>query len=102
MPGPRWSPQTERNSAIHSYIYITTRQRRRLNCGALHAIIQSWNLTFPDMARLDAQLHEGRNSLDQGAREIGMERLLGCGAARARSQWRRVSAAGPSLAFLEG
>src|SRR5437899_1815230 len=33
---------------------------RRLNFGALHQIIQSWILTFPDMAMLDAQFDEAK------------------------------------------
>ncbi|WP_050386536.1 CaiB/BaiF CoA transferase family protein [Bradyrhizobium pachyrhizi] len=38
---------------------------RRLNYGALHAIIQSWILTFPDMARLDAQLDEAKIAMGE-------------------------------------
>lgn len=33
---------------------------RRLNFGVMHHIIQSWMLTFPDMATLDAQLDEAK------------------------------------------
>jgi crotonobetainyl-CoA:carnitine CoA-transferase CaiB-like acyl-CoA transferase len=38
---------------------------RRLNFGALHQIIQSWMLTFPDMATLDAQLDEAKIAMGQ-------------------------------------
>ena len=38
---------------------------RRLNFGALHAIIQSWILTFPDMARLDAQFDEAKIAMGE-------------------------------------
>jgi len=47
--------------------------------------IQSWMLTFPDMATPrtpqfdEAKIAMGRNPLDQGAREVRLERLLGCG-----------------------
>src|SRR5256884_7593184 len=38
---------------------------RRLNFGALHQIIQSWMLTFPDMARLDAQFDEAKIAMGE-------------------------------------
>jgi crotonobetainyl-CoA:carnitine CoA-transferase CaiB-like acyl-CoA transferase len=38
---------------------------RRLNFGALHAIIQSWILTFPDMATLDAQFDEAKIAMGE-------------------------------------
>src|SRR5262249_45208677 len=38
---------------------------RRANFGALHQIIQSWMLTFPDMATLDAQLDEAKIAMGQ-------------------------------------
>lgn len=38
---------------------------RRLNFGALHGIIQSWILSFPDMARLDAQLDEAKIAMGE-------------------------------------
>jgi crotonobetainyl-CoA:carnitine CoA-transferase CaiB-like acyl-CoA transferase len=38
---------------------------RRLNFGALHQIIQSWILTFPDMARLDAQFDEAKIAMGE-------------------------------------
>jgi crotonobetainyl-CoA:carnitine CoA-transferase CaiB-like acyl-CoA transferase len=38
---------------------------RRLNFGALHQIIQSWILTFPDMATLDAQFDEAKIAMGQ-------------------------------------
>ena len=38
---------------------------RRLNFGAMHEIIQSWMLTFPDMARLDAQLDEAKIAMGE-------------------------------------
>lgn len=46
---------------------------RRLNFGALHEIIQSWMLTFPDMARLDAQLDEAKIAMGEirSLKELG-------------------------------
>jgi crotonobetainyl-CoA:carnitine CoA-transferase CaiB-like acyl-CoA transferase len=38
---------------------------RRLNFGALHQIIQSWILTFPDIARLDAQFDEAKIAMGE-------------------------------------
>src|SRR6266446_5101204 len=38
---------------------------RRLNFGALHQIIQSWILTFPDMATLDAQFDEAKIAMGE-------------------------------------
>ena len=38
---------------------------RRLNFGALHQIIQSWMLTFPDMATLDAQFDEAKIAMGE-------------------------------------
>jgi crotonobetainyl-CoA:carnitine CoA-transferase CaiB-like acyl-CoA transferase len=38
---------------------------RRLNFGALHAIIQSWILTFPDMATLDAQFDAAKIAMGE-------------------------------------
>jgi crotonobetainyl-CoA:carnitine CoA-transferase CaiB-like acyl-CoA transferase len=38
---------------------------RRTNFGALHQIVQSWMLTFPDMAMLDAQLDEAKIAMGQ-------------------------------------
>ena len=39
---------------------FATAAGRRLNFGALHQIVQSWILTFPDMATLDAQFDEAK------------------------------------------
>jgi crotonobetainyl-CoA:carnitine CoA-transferase CaiB-like acyl-CoA transferase len=36
-----------------------------LNFGALHQIIQSWILTFPDMATLDAQFDEAKIAMGE-------------------------------------
>jgi len=44
---------------------FSTAAGRRLNFGALHAIIQSWILTFPDMARLDAQFDEAKIAMGE-------------------------------------
>jgi crotonobetainyl-CoA:carnitine CoA-transferase CaiB-like acyl-CoA transferase len=38
---------------------------RRLNFGVLHQIIQSWILTFPDMAALDAQFDEAKIAMGE-------------------------------------
>jgi crotonobetainyl-CoA:carnitine CoA-transferase CaiB-like acyl-CoA transferase len=38
---------------------------RRLNFGALHQIIQTWMLTFSDMATLDAQLDEAKIAMGE-------------------------------------
>src|SRR5271168_1543102 len=38
---------------------------RRLNFGAIHKIIQSWILTFPDMATLDAQFDEAKIAMGE-------------------------------------
>jgi crotonobetainyl-CoA:carnitine CoA-transferase CaiB-like acyl-CoA transferase len=38
---------------------------RRLNFGALHQIIQSWIMTFPDMAALDAQFDEAKIAMGE-------------------------------------
>ena len=38
---------------------------RRPNFGALHQIIQSWMLTFPDMAMLDAQFDEAKIAMGE-------------------------------------
>jgi crotonobetainyl-CoA:carnitine CoA-transferase CaiB-like acyl-CoA transferase len=38
---------------------------RRLNFGALHQLIQSWMLTFPDMATLDAQFDEAKIAMGE-------------------------------------
>jgi crotonobetainyl-CoA:carnitine CoA-transferase CaiB-like acyl-CoA transferase len=44
---------------------FATAAARRANFGALHQIIQSWMLTFPDMATLDAQLDEAKIAMGQ-------------------------------------
>ena len=43
----------------------STAAARRLNFGALHQIIQSWMLTFPDMATLDAQFDEAKIAMGE-------------------------------------
>jgi hypothetical protein len=62
---------------------------RRLNFGVLHQIIQSWILTFPDMATLDAQFDEAKIAM--GVRSV-----------RSRSLRHRngVTIGVPSSAFL--
>ena len=47
-----------------------------------------------------SQDRDGRNPLDQGTDEVGVERLLGRGTARSGPQRRRIPTAGPSVAFL--
>lgn len=44
---------------------FSTAAARRANFGALHQVIQSWMLTFPDMATLDAQLDEAKIAMGQ-------------------------------------
>jgi crotonobetainyl-CoA:carnitine CoA-transferase CaiB-like acyl-CoA transferase len=44
---------------------FATAAARRLNFGALHQIIQSWILTFPDMATLDAQFDEAKIAMGE-------------------------------------
>src|SRR3546814_16331940 len=41
---------------------FTTAAARRQNLDELHAIVQTWISTFPDMAALDAQFDEARRS----------------------------------------
>ena len=78
---------------------------RRLNFGALHQIIQSWMLTFPDMATLDAQFDEAKIAMGEirsikELTRVGVERLLGRGPAGPRSQRRRIPASRPPLALF--
>src|SRR5436305_14608575 len=54
---PSWL-RAMRRSDLADDPRFATAAARRLNFGALHQIIQSWSLTFPDMARLDAQYAE--------------------------------------------
>ncbi len=68
---------------------------------------QSWILTFPDMATLDAQFDEAKIAMGEirsikELDEVRVERLLGRGAAGVGSQRWRISAARPSLAFFQG
>ena len=44
---------------------FSTAAARRLNFGALHQMIQSWMLTFPDMATLDAQFDEAKIAMGE-------------------------------------
>jgi crotonobetainyl-CoA:carnitine CoA-transferase CaiB-like acyl-CoA transferase len=44
---------------------FATAAARRLNFGALHLIIQSWILTFPDMQTLDAQFDEAKIAMGE-------------------------------------
>jgi crotonobetainyl-CoA:carnitine CoA-transferase CaiB-like acyl-CoA transferase len=44
---------------------FATAAARRLNFGALHQIIQSWILTFADMATLDAQFDEAKIAMGE-------------------------------------
>ncbi len=56
---PSWL-RAMRRSDLADDPRFATAAARRLNFGALHQIIQSWILTFPDMATLDAQLDEAK------------------------------------------
>jgi crotonobetainyl-CoA:carnitine CoA-transferase CaiB-like acyl-CoA transferase len=44
---------------------FSTAAARRLNFSVLHRIIQSWILTFPDMATLDAQFDEAKIAMGE-------------------------------------
>ncbi len=56
---PSWM-RAMRRSDLADDPRFATAAGRRLNFGALHQIIQSWILTFPDMATLDAQFDEAK------------------------------------------
>ena len=84
------------------------------HCGGATA---EFRRVAPDHAVLDADLSrygdarravrrgqdsDGRNPLDQGTHEVGLERILGRGPARFESQRRRIQIARPPLAFFQG
>src|SRR3546814_16246989 len=52
---------------------FTTAAARRQNLDELHAIVQTWISTFPDMAALDAQLDEAKIAMGEirSLRELG-------------------------------
>src|SRR3546814_1765655 len=52
---------------------FTTAAARRQNLDELHAIVQTWISTFPDMAALDAQFDEAKIAMGEirGLRELG-------------------------------
>ena len=56
---PSWL-RAMRRSDLADDSRFATAAARRLNFGALHQIIQSWILTFPDIATLDAQFDEAK------------------------------------------
>ena len=61
---PSWLRAMRRVDLIDDPSFATA-AARRANFGALHQIIQSWMLTFPDMAALDAQLDEAKIAMGQ-------------------------------------
>ena len=56
---PSWLRAMRRSDLMDDPRFATA-AARKLNFGALHQIIQTWMLTFPDMATLDAQLDEAK------------------------------------------
>src|SRR3546814_11172324 len=52
---------------------FTTAAARRQNLDELHAIVQTWISTFPDMAALDAQFDEAKIAMGEirSLRELG-------------------------------
>jgi crotonobetainyl-CoA:carnitine CoA-transferase CaiB-like acyl-CoA transferase len=69
---PSWMRAMRRSDLANDPRFASA-AARRLNFGALHEIIQSWMLTFPDMARLDAQLDEAKIAMGEirSLKELG-------------------------------
>ena len=61
---PSWLRAMRRVDLMDDHRFSTA-AARRLNFGALHQIIQSWILTFPDMATLDAQFDEAKIAMGE-------------------------------------
>ena len=61
---PSWLRAMRRADLMDNPCFSTA-AARRLNFGALHAIIQSWILTFPDIATLDAQFDEAKLAMGE-------------------------------------
>jgi crotonobetainyl-CoA:carnitine CoA-transferase CaiB-like acyl-CoA transferase len=61
---PSWMRAMRRPDLIEDTRFSSA-AARRLNFGALHSIVQAWMLTFPDMARLDAQLDEAKIAMGE-------------------------------------
>ena len=61
---PSWL-RAMRRSDLMDDPRFSTAAARRLNFSALHQIIQTWMLTFPDMATLDAQLDEAKIAMGE-------------------------------------
>lgn len=61
---PSWLRAMRRVDLIEDPRFATA-AARRLNFGLLHQIIQSWILTFPDMATLDAQFDEAKIAMGE-------------------------------------
>lgn len=61
---PSWM-RAMRRSDLELDPRFSSAAARRLNFGQLHQIIQSWILTFPDMATLDAQFDEAKIAMGQ-------------------------------------
>jgi crotonobetainyl-CoA:carnitine CoA-transferase CaiB-like acyl-CoA transferase len=69
---PSWMRAMRRSDLANDPRFASA-AARRLNFGALHEIIQSWMLTFPNMARLDAQLDEAKIAMGEirSLKELG-------------------------------
>jgi crotonobetainyl-CoA:carnitine CoA-transferase CaiB-like acyl-CoA transferase len=61
---PSWLRAMRRSDLMDDPRFATA-AARRLNFGTLHQIIQTWMLTFPDMATLDAQLDEAKIAMGE-------------------------------------
>jgi crotonobetainyl-CoA:carnitine CoA-transferase CaiB-like acyl-CoA transferase len=61
---PSWLRAMRRSDLLDDARFNSADARRR-NFGALHQIIQSWIMTFPDMATLDAQFDETKIAMGE-------------------------------------
>jgi crotonobetainyl-CoA:carnitine CoA-transferase CaiB-like acyl-CoA transferase len=61
---PSWLRAMQRVDLLDDPRFATA-AARRLNFGALHQLIQSWILTFPDMATLDAQFDSAKIAMGE-------------------------------------
>ncbi|WP_426435764.1 CaiB/BaiF CoA transferase family protein [Bradyrhizobium genosp. P] len=61
---PSWLRAMRRVDLLEDHRFSSA-AARRLNFGALHEIIQSWIMTFPDMAALDAQFDEAKIAMGE-------------------------------------
>lgn len=61
---PSWARAMRRSYLMYDPRFSSA-DARRANFGILHDIIQSWILTFPDMATLDAQFDEAKIAMGE-------------------------------------